>query len=109
MSTQDWLATLKTGDEVVVYGSYGDCIITTVKHTTATLIDVGTSRFQRKNGRRLKCDKWSRAHLAEPTDAIRQQIRREQVLSSLRAFDWRRLSNDTLFAIHDMVGKGQAA
>jgi hypothetical protein len=109
MSTQEWLSSLKAGDEVAVSGTYGDYFIATVKYTTATRIDVGPSRYRRNDGRRIGDDRWGRNRLVEVTDELRQQIRREQVIGSLRAFDWRKLSNDTLFAIHDMAGKGQAA
>lgn len=89
MTDNQWLASLKVGDEVAICCDYGRrWIIRRVAKTTATQIVVDNySRFRRTNGVLVgKQDSFNRQSLHQVTDQIRESIKTESYVNGIRRF-----------------------
>ena len=99
MNESEWLMGLKTGDDVFVEGRSDIGIPYKIRRTTPTLIvvEVGTGlsayeeKFNRKSGRSLGGDAWSRKYLQMPTDELREKY--ELAILSRKA---KRLFSETI-------------
>lgn len=98
---EDWLASLKVGDEVAISYPFR-CALARVAHTTANYVDVHGLRFSRKTGYSTGGgggDRYMRPHLTQPTAAIRDEIERRGLRRTLEYTKWENYSLDKLRAV----------
>ncbi len=101
MSEREWLESLKAGDVVVLDG-YGQSLAR-IERTTATMIVVGDSKYQRRTGRRISDDRWHSTYLREATPERRLKIKRESKVEMLKRTYWHALPDEVLFEVADRV------
>lgn len=100
---QQWLASLKEGDEVVVRSYGNDCLDTIQKITPTRQFLLSHNKRFNSNGRKTTKEKWGGAWLAPVTDEVRAQLTREKIVSEvwseickLNINDVRKLSDERL-------------
>lgn len=110
-ANKEWLANLKVGDEVVVDSSTSLCgglSIVKVERLTKTLISVSDGRRYRRSDGIAPGDGYSRSHIEEPTDEIREKIRRQKSATWLSRVKWDQLPTQTLSQVIEIVQKAQS-
>jgi hypothetical protein len=100
-----WLEALKTGDEVASSYGWNGHHIETVTHATSTQIVVGNARFRRKDGYRVGDTGFRRAKIYEPTEEVREEIERFELVRTLEIVSWKKLPIETLRAVAEQVKK----
>ena len=90
---QEWLASLKVGDEVIVDVHFRDPEIAKIDRFTKTQIIVGKMRFRKSDGWQPSGDWISRGRLVTPTAKLRAEAERSRLL---RVIERRRWKSDTL-------------
>lgn len=108
MSKKEWLDSLKYGDEVVVSSGYQGKSLGRVSRTTDTQIVLESgSRFRKKDGRPVGGDQWSILTLTQPTDALRAEILKNNLVEKLRHILWEKHGVETLSKIWELARNGQ--
>ncbi len=88
----EWLQSLKAGDKVAYATNWHGHIIDTVGSTTRTMIRIGSSEFNRKDGyRRGGSRGYGYVQLEPVTDAIRDSVDKTRLVYRLRDVKWKDL------------------
>ena len=90
MNDENWLTSLKVGDEVALYQGYaGRSRVDTVARITATqIILTGRVRIRRSTGRELGACGLSRATIRELTPSLRESIAHMDAVERLSNTQW---------------------
>lgn len=101
---QQWLNSLKVGDEVaMIHGGWGyrDYTIHTVSNITPSrMIDVNRYRFN--NDGRERGNHYGRK-IEQVTDKIRQDILHKQAISEIRCITWEKLTTQQLLDVLKII------
>ena len=102
----DWLKSLKVGDEVLVSQGYHGESIRKIDRVTPTQFVIGNLRFNAKDGWGRGDYGWYRPMISEPTKEARDRIARKQAIEHLRRADFTNIATETLVAAAAML-KGE--
>lgn len=104
----EWLDNLKAGDEVITCSGYYGKSVSKVQRTTATqIVTEKGGKYWKKNGKRVGDTDWNISYITEPTQEIRNEIRKAALCDKLSRVVWQKLSVDILAEIFDKVKNGQ--
>jgi hypothetical protein len=106
--SEEWLASLKPGDEVFVFSTGGSSYIAKVERLTSTQVMVGGRRFNRKSGRSVGSTAWHHAYLQELTPELRRRREIAERRTTLRYADWQNLPDTTIDALYEVYQRERA-
>lgn len=110
---ENWLEQLKTGDSVIVSGSYTGSLplVKEVDRITNTQIVIGSTKYRRDSGRQIGGSTWHWSWLQEATPEavkkIKDEGRRRKLQYDLRETKWQRLSLEALEEITAIVARAK--
>jgi hypothetical protein len=109
MHRNEWLKSLKEGDDVLVEGSrMSNPAIRKIDRLTKTQFIIGKSRYRRRDGRRIGDDEWTFVYIKQADDMARARIGRLRAINFLNSFKFSDLSDKALKAIMKLVKDDQA-
>lgn len=105
--SKPWLADIKAGDTVYRNGGYMTSYMKlTVDKVTPTQIVCGNGRFRRDSGAMIGDSSYSRAVLVEPTQAVLDRCRADEVIRELNGVMRDRKTTAALFiALGDALNR----
>jgi hypothetical protein len=109
--TDNWIDSLKVGDEVAVRRGYGHASyeLAVVQKVTATQIVLERHRFYKHNGRQVGgSNSYDQFQIMQPTPEIRESVRRAKLLRMLDGRNWSLFSTDQLERIAAIVAERKA-
>lgn len=105
---QDWLNSLKAGDEVMIPSRYSAPSIVKVDRVTATQIIVGGSRYRRNSGYRVGNSSWDFSYISAPTQKGREAAEAQSLRSRLVALIQNpETTLETLRVLNDSVRRAE--
>lgn len=98
VSRENWLKSLKVGDEVAVpIGFSGKrWNIYRLTHATANFVLISNTKFRRSDGWAVGRDTWSSNQIQPVTDEIRHAKERDALIMALTRVIWESLPTETL-------------
>lgn len=104
----EWLASLKPGDEVATPRRLGHrAAILLVDKVTPTQIVCGLQRYRKDNGRVIGSESWS-AHSIKPvTPELRQEVETQSLIADFSRRIWERVPLAKLRAIAAILSEPQ--
>jgi hypothetical protein len=100
---KDWLASLATGDKVIVTDGWNTQRIAIVDKVTPTQVVVGNARYRRHSGKMVGADSYSRNCIHEATPALLADVRKKTLAIKLAEFKWHDYSLIDLEAVWKVV------
>ena len=106
----DWLASLKVGDEVVEYGGFTSkpMCVSKIERVTPTQLIVNRGRYYRKNGRLVGSDPYCPGHIGEATPKNREAVEKRLIVQRAIVFQWSTLDMVELRALDAVMTSTKA-
>lgn len=102
----EWRSALSIGDEIALHTYHPKRYdIRKITKITKTQIVVGHWRFRKNTGLAIGQDIYSSTEIIPVTQEIRESVRRESLLHSLRNIAWANYSTETLQDILELLSQ----
>lgn len=105
MTDEQWLAGLKSGDEVALMNWVYPPSVARVTRVTKTLILVGAHRFSRTSGRNVF--RGSHVGLDRLTPELRDEIEHSELVSKLVSHRWKNTPLATLRKVVELLAEAE--